>query len=89
MHSRCTFEELRAEFWRAPLDSLLDRNPTSAGLGHSRRWLIDQELLGKAPPRVRVGKKWLYRKRDVLAFYGLLAEASDVPERDIRDGGGK
>lgn len=66
--------ELRAAFWCSPFDALLDRNTTAAGLHHSRRWLIDQESKGATPPRIRIGNKWLYRKREVLAFWGIPTE---------------
>ena len=66
--------DLSATFWRAPFEALLDRNTIAAGLHHSRRWLIDQESKGFTPQRIKIGNKWLYRKRDVLAFWGIHAD---------------
>jgi hypothetical protein len=60
---------LRAEFWRAPEETLLPRGCVAAGLCHSVRWLVEQERAGKAPARVRIGRFALYRKRDVLRYW--------------------
>ncbi len=35
---RATTADLRAEFWRAPDESLLDRKTTAAGMGYTVGW---------------------------------------------------
>lgn len=59
----------RAEFWSASNNALLPRTVVAAALCHSLRWLIAQEEEGKAPTRVRVGNRTLYRKADVLDYW--------------------
>lgn len=36
---RASIADLRAEFWRAPDESLLDRKTTAAGMGYTVGWL--------------------------------------------------
>ena len=36
---RASIADLRADFWRAPDESLLDRKTTAAGMGYTVGWL--------------------------------------------------
>jgi hypothetical protein len=69
---------LHAAFWSAPDFSLLDRPITAAGLSHSPRWLADMEAKGLMPKRFRVGRKWLYRKSDVLRHWGIAQHEGGI-----------
>jgi hypothetical protein len=69
---------LHATFWSAPEFSLLDRQITAAGLSHSIRWLAGMEAQGLAPKRFRIGRKWLYRKSDVLKHWGIAQHEGGI-----------
>lgn len=56
------------QFWDAPLDSLVDINTAAAGLKHQARWLHNLIAAGEGPPLVRISRKVLFRKRDVLSW---------------------
>jgi len=58
-------------FWNAPSSALFPRATVAAALHHTVRWLAQQEARGCIPNRVRVGRLWLYRKEDVLRYWGI------------------
>ena len=60
--------ELRAEFWRAPDEALLDRKTTAAGLGYTVGWLEWVAKQGGGPVLTKIGRSVRYRKADVLAW---------------------
>ncbi|WKB56068.1 helix-turn-helix transcriptional regulator [Eleftheria terrae] len=60
--------DLRAEFWRAPSEALLDRKTTAAGLGYSTGWLEWTATHGGGPLLTKIGRSVRYRKADVLAW---------------------
>jgi len=64
-------EQLSLSFWTAPPAALFPRATVAAVLHHTVRWLAQQESLGCVPRRVRVGRVWLYRKADVLEYWGI------------------
>ena len=60
--------ELRAEFWRAPDEALLDRKTTAVGLGYTVGWLEWVATHGGGPVLTKIGRSVRYRKADVLAW---------------------
>ncbi|MFN4343105.1 MAG: helix-turn-helix transcriptional regulator [Azonexus sp.] len=60
--------DLRAEFWRAPDEALLDRKTTAAGLGYTAGWLEWAATHGGGPVLTKIGRSVRYRKADVLAW---------------------
>lgn len=65
---RASIADLRAEFWRAPDESLLDRKITSAGMGYTIGWLESVATNGGGPVITKIGRNVRYRKADVLAW---------------------
>ena len=63
-----TVAELRIEFWNAPLEALLDRPTTAAGMGYSVPWLELRATAGGGPEYLKIGRRVRYRKRDVLRW---------------------
>lgn len=60
--------ELRTEFWNAPLEALLDRQTTAAGVNHSMGWMELKAVTGGGIPYLKCGRRCLYRKSDALAW---------------------
>ena len=60
--------DLRNEFWDAPLEALLDRPTTAAGMGYSVPWLELRATDGGGPRYLKMRRRVLYRKADVLAW---------------------
>ncbi len=60
--------QLRAEFWSLPADALLDRSTTAAGTYRSVKALEEMATKGGGPRYIRLGRKALYRKSDVLQW---------------------
>ena len=60
--------DLRAEFWRAPNESLLNRKTTAAGMGYTVGWLESVATNGGGPILTKIGRSVRYRKSDVLAW---------------------
>lgn len=59
---------LRAEFYRLPDDAQVDR-PTVAAVRYVTTATLEAEAIkGGGPPYTRIGRRALYRKRDVLAW---------------------
>ena len=65
---RATTADLRADFWRAPDESLLDRKTTAAGMGYTVGWLESVATNGGGPVLTKIGRSVRYRKSDVLAW---------------------
>jgi len=65
------YDQLSLSFWIAPPAALFPRATVAAVLHHTVRWLAHQESQGSVPRRVRVGRVWLYRKADVLEYWGI------------------
>jgi len=59
---------LRNEFWVAPVEALLDRATTAAGLGRSIAWMELVATRGGGPSFLKFGRRVLYRKGDVLSW---------------------
>lgn len=60
--------DLRPEFWRAPDESLLDRQTTAAGIGATVSWLEWAATHGGGPILTKIGRRVRYRKADTLAW---------------------
>jgi hypothetical protein len=54
--------ELRAEFWNAPDDALLDRKTVAAGIHRSIGWMELKAIHGGGIPFYKCGRRCLYRK---------------------------
>lgn len=59
---------LRAEFWQAPIEALLDRKTAAAGVGYTVGWLEWVATNGGGPTLTKIGRTVRYRKADVLAW---------------------
>jgi len=59
---------LRAEFWQAPIEALLDRKTAAAGMGYTVGWLEWVATNGGGPTLTKIGRTVRYRKADVLAW---------------------
>ena len=73
---RASIADLRAEFWRAPDESLLDRKTTAAGMGYTVGWLEFVATNGGGPVLTKIGRSVRYRKADALA--GLKANCGRI-----------
>ena len=77
--------DLRAEFWQAPVEALLDRKPAAAGIGHTVGWLELSATHGGGPIRTKIGRTGRYRKADVLAWLEAnsrrIERTSELAER--------
>jgi len=77
-----TIAELRAEFWRAPDEALLNRKITAAGLGYTVGWLEWVATNGGGPILTKIGRSVRYRKTDMLVWLDAnsrrVERASDV-----------
>ena len=60
--------QLRREFWAGADDALFDRATAAAPFYLSVASLEAFAIKGGGPPYVRIGRRALYRKRDVLAW---------------------
>ena len=65
---RASIADLRADFWRAPDESLLDRKTTAAGMGYTVGWLEFVATNGGGPVLTKIDRNVRYRKSDVLAW---------------------
>ncbi len=59
---------LRAEFWQAPSEALLDRKTAAAGMGYTVGWLEWVATQGGGPVLTKIGRSVRYRKSDILAW---------------------
>lgn len=59
---------LRAEFWQAPGEALLDRKTAATGMGYTVGWLEWMATHGGGPTLTKIGRTVRYRKADVLAW---------------------
>lgn len=60
--------DLREDFYAAPNEALLDRKTVAAGIGFSLAWMEIKAVTGGGIPFLKVGRRCLYRKSDVLAW---------------------
>jgi hypothetical protein len=82
---RSSTADLRAEFWRAPDESLLDRKITAVGMGYTVGWLEWVATNGGGPVITKIGRSVRYRKSDVLAW--LKANCRRIRSTaDLHDG---
>ena len=65
---RASAADLRVEFWRAPVQALLNRKTTAIGLGYTVGWLEWVATNGGGPVLTKIGRTVRYRKADVLAW---------------------
>jgi hypothetical protein len=61
-----TRRQQRAEFWAAATDSLHDRDTVAAARHVERQTLELEAIRGGGIPYLRIGRRALYRKADVL-----------------------
>ena len=66
--STVTVAALRAEFWQAPNEALLDRKTAAIGMGYTVGWLEWVATHGGGPVITKIGRSVRYRKSDVLAW---------------------
>jgi hypothetical protein len=59
---------LRSEFWSAPAVALVDRATVAASQYKSLAWAEQLAIKGGGPPFLKIGRRCLYRKSDVLAW---------------------
>ena len=53
--------DLRVEFWRAPVQALLNRKTTAIGLGYTVGWLEWVATNGGGPVLTKIGRTVRYR----------------------------
>lgn len=61
-------ERLRAEFYAAPEDALLNQDLAAVALNRSVAWCELKRCKGGGPPFVRLGRRCLYRKAAILKY---------------------
>lgn len=59
---------LRAEFWRLPDDAMVDRATGGASVYLSEASMDALAIKGGGPKYTRIGRRALYRKRDLLEW---------------------
>lgn len=76
---------LRAEFWQAPVEALLNRKTAAAGMGYTVGWLEWAATNGGGPILTKIGRSVRYRKSDVLAWLETnsrrIERSSDLLDR--------
>jgi hypothetical protein len=79
--------ELRADFWRAPDEALLDRKTAAAGMGYTVGWLECTATHGGGPILTKIGRSVRYRKSDVLTWLAVnsrrIERSSDLLQREV------
>lgn len=80
-------DHFHAIFWAAPNDAIFDSTHVAAGLTHSVEWLRERQATGNGPPAIRAGRKYLFRKGDVLAWLSHASESQPSKAREPRAGG--
>ena len=87
-HHSCdlfVWPKTRAEFWRAPIESLLDRKTAAVGMCSTVGWLEWAATNGGGPVLTKIGRSARYRKSDVLAW--LDSNCRRIRSTaDLRDG---
>jgi len=58
--------ELRREFYQLPDDAWVDRDTAGAAAHLGRDSMEQYAMKGGGPPYTRIGRRALYRKRDIL-----------------------
>lgn len=79
--------DLNATFWSAPDDALLPRPVTAAGLGYSVSWLELKATKGGGPRMVKIGRRVMYRKSDVLAWLDVHSREVSHTSELVAQGG--
>ena len=59
---------LRAEFWRLPLEALVDRQTVAAAFYLSAASMESLAVRGGGPTYTRIGRRALYKKSDALQW---------------------
>lgn len=60
--------QMRREFWTLPAEGLANRSMLGAALFYGREQLEKWAQSGDGPPMIRIGRRVLYRKSDVLEW---------------------
>lgn len=60
--------QLRQEFWQAQPGAYVDRKTAAAARYVTPETLESEAIKGGGPPYIRVGRRALYRKGDLLAW---------------------
>lgn len=68
MQSKPDLAALRREFDAAPPDGFVDRDTAGAAAHVKRATMEAYAIRGGVLPYVRIGRRALYRKRDVIAW---------------------
>lgn len=68
MNKKSSVEKLRDDFWTAPDASLFNRVAIAAALDLSVAWMDLKATAGGGIPFLKIGRRCLYRKSDVLAW---------------------
>jgi len=77
--------DLRADFWHAPDEALLDRKTAAAGMGYTPAWLEWAATHGGGPVITKIGRNVRYRKTDVLAWLNAHSRRI-LSTADLQDG---
>lgn len=72
--------EICTEFWYAPDDALFPQSDIAAVTTYSKSWLERARWAGGGIPYLKVGRKVLYRKRDVVEWLNQQARATSTSE---------
>ena len=68
---------LRAEFYALPPDAMVDRDTAGAAIYLTRQTMESLAIRGGGPPYVRVGRRALYCKGDLLAWVSRTGRRVD------------
>lgn len=71
-------------FWNAPKDALFSQKIISQVTNYSESWLERQRWAGGGIPYLKVGRKCLYRKADVVGWlnqYQTVSSTSEYEEK--------
>lgn len=78
-------QDLRAEFWAASPDTLLDRKTIAAGILRSLGWMELMAVKGGGIPFLKCGRRCLYKKADALAWLEANSQrVSSTSEYSVR-----
>ena len=78
---------LRSEFWASPPESLFDRHYVAAAISCSVGLLEQQAVHGGGIPYLKLGRKCLYRKQDVLDWIAQKSiKATSTAEYQAKEG---
>ena len=57
-----------SEFWAADDDAVFTQRTIAPTIAYSEAWCERQRWAGSGPPFIKIGRRVLYRKRDVLEW---------------------